>query len=235
MLACCQAVCQPHMLPMGQQAAKTTACRCCAVQVALSQTEPYAVRAGALCFLSAAVAESSEQARRDVQASWALPLHLASATRPWESHPADSGSDAPAVQADSTQTSLKCVAASLPADPASPTCQVVECQAEPPGAERGRQQQQPVLAASFAHSMAGAGDSPGASNQAPQDPARQQHFGQDVWDFGVEQLLLQGTFWGRVPALLQVEGCKPVVLHASGDVSILWLPAQHACLAPAAQ
>ena len=199
---------------------RTSACRCCAVQVALSHSEPHAVRAGALCFLSAAVAESSEQARRDVQSSWALPLDGASAASPWESHPARSSRDASAVLADNEQTSLRGVAASLPADPASPNCQAVEqvaeCQAEPPGLGRGRQQQQPALEASSRHSVAGASDSPGASSQAPQHPARQQHFGQDVWDFGVEQLLLQGTFWGQVPALLQVGVCKPAALQCPG-------------------
>ena len=211
MLACCQSVCQMGMLLTGQQAAKTSACRCCAAQAALSQSEPYAVRAGALCFMSAALAESSEQARRDVQSSWAWPLHQASATCPWVSHPGGSPRDA--VQADSEQTSLKGSAASLPADLASPSCQADECQAEPPGLGRGRQQQQPALEASFRHSIAEASDSPGASSQARQHPARQRHFGQDVWDFGVEQLLLQGTFWEQVPALLQVGFCKPAVLH----------------------
>ena len=230
-------VCLPHSdAAPGPTVAKTSACRCCAAQVALSQREPYAVRAGALCFLSAALAETSEQARRDVQSSWALPLHQPSATtRPWESHPAGSSRIAPAVQADNEQTSLKGVAGSLLADPASPNRQVVGSPAEPPGLGRGRQLQQPTLEASLRHSMAGASNSPGANSQESQHSARQQHFGQDVWDFGVEQLLLQGTFWGQVPALLQVGVCKPAVLRASWDVAVLLLPAWHACLDPATQ
>ena len=32
------------------------------------------------------------------------------------------------------------------------------------------------------------------------------HYNQDIWDFGVEQLLLQGTFWEQLPQL-QVPAC----------------------------
>ena len=178
-----------------------------------------------------------------MQSSWAVPLHQASATSsPWETHPAGSSRDAPAVQADNEQTSLEGVAASLPADPASNDCQVVECQAEAPGLGRGGRQQQPALEASSGHSMAGPSNSPGTSSQASQHPARRQHFGQDVWDFGVEQLLLQGPFWGQVPALLQVGVCKPADLRASWQTlppcgcllgMPAWLQVPNDCTAPA--
>lgn len=31
-----------------------------------------------------------------------------------------------------------------------------------------------------------------------------QYYTQDIWDFGIEQLLLQGSFWERLPHMLQV-------------------------------
>lgn len=34
-------------------------------------------------------------------------------------------------------------------------------------------------------------------------------YAQGVWDFGVEQLLLQGSFWEQVPSLLQVQRVVP--------------------------
>ena len=40
-----------------------------------------------------------------------------------------------------------------------------------------------------------------------------QQFTQEVWDFGVEQLLLQGSFWEEVPSLLQV--CPLPCVHPS--------------------
>ena len=43
---------------------------------------------------------------------------------------------------------------------------------------------------------------------------------QDIWDFGVEQLLLQGSFWEQLPEMLQVTLCAAAecyLLHIQTD------------------
>ena len=147
---------------------------CAPLQVALQQDECYAVRAAALQFLAVAMAVSSADAASEAHPD----RHRSLAVRVSNSSPTAQ----PAVSADPRfqpdMTDSQEDEASMHAMPGSrlraPSARADGSRAALAGPL--------MLQSSFAA----------------------QYYTQDIWDFGIEQLLLQDSFWEQLLSLLQV-------------------------------
>ena len=145
--------------------------------MALYKGECLGVRAAALRFLAVAMTVSSSQAAQEAQL---VPLHQQ-----------DSGPPNPC----SPHLSAPCQASQQACSPAGLTAAALAGLELAPGDDDGGVQ----LQAPGQRRSSLAGPLLLQSNFA----ARQ--YAQGVWDFGVEQLLLQDSFWEQVPVLLQVQ------------------------------
>ena len=145
--------------------------------MALLKDECLAVRAAALRFLAAAMTVSSSQAAQEAQL---VPFRQQ-----------ESGPPSPC----SPHLSVPCQASEQVYSPAGLTAAALAGLKLAPADDGGGMQLQAM---------------PGQSRSGLAGPLLLQsdfgagQYSQGVWDFGVEQLLLQGSFWEQVPLLLQV-------------------------------
>lgn len=146
-----------------------------ALQVALHKGECCAVRAAALTFLAVAMAVSSSQAAQEAQPLPLNQLGSASPTPPSLALPAP----AHASQQDCSLAGLTAAALAGSESWSGDGVRAVHTQA---GLMRTSLAGPLCLQSDFGAGL----------------------YTQGVWDFGVEQLLLQGSFWEQVPSLLQV-------------------------------
>ena len=157
----------------------------CCLQVALQRQECFAVRAAAMRFLAEAMATSSAQAAQDVQP-----------TQPTKQHSASPGSEMCADPAGINST-VPSDAAQLGQDAVQLTESALTGLALVPAEVSSPEMQQPR------HWSSQIGL---AGPLFLQSDFAVRHYNQDIWDFGVEQLLLQETFWEQLPQL-QVPAC----------------------------
>lgn len=149
------------------------------MQVALHKGECLAVRGAALRFLAVAMTVSSSQAAHEAQL---VPCRHLESGPPSQSSPRQPDASQAAQQAYGPAGLTAAALAGLEAASADGDAGV-QVQAMPRQGQTG---------------LAGAGPLLLQSDFG----ARQYAHG--IWDFGVEQLLLQGSFWEEVPSLLQV-------------------------------
>ena len=138
---------------------------CPLVQVALQQSECYAVRAAALQFVAVAMSMSSACTAKE-------------AHEPRSPSLPDSNRSSPRGMLSSEQE--------LPSD-LSDTHDIDGLSLDDMPVPRGR-----ITRTALAGPL------------RLQSDFALQYYTQDIWDFGIEQLLLQGSFWEQMPALLQV-------------------------------
>lgn len=145
------------------------------MQVALHKGECLAVRAAALRFLAVAMTVSSSQAAQEAQL---VPLRHQDSGPSSQSSPRQPDPSQAAQQAYSPAGLTAAALAGLETDGDAG----MQLQAMPGQRKTGLVGPLLLLQSDFG--------------------ARQ--YSQGIWDFGVEQLLLQGSFWEEVPSLLQV-------------------------------
>ena len=161
--------------------------------MALQKEEPFAVRAAALRFLAVAMTISSREAAHEAQ----QPTHA--------SHLYPRATDCPQLYSDPASPDRSSLLASATASPhvqrpamtteaARSGLALVSAAHDGLVQSRGYPSLQavPVQNQDFA-----------APLFLQSDFAARQYT-QGIWDFGVEQLLLQGSFWEQLPHLLQV-------------------------------
>ncbi len=166
---------------------------CCPLQVALQKEDPFAVRAAALRFLAVAMTISSSEAAREAQQM----THA--------SHQYPAATDRPQPYSNPASPDRSSLLASATASPhvqrpARTTEAASSGLALVPAAHDGLVQSRgyPSLQAVPVQGQ----DFGGPLFLQSHFAARQ--YTQGIWDFGVEQLLLQGSFWEQLPDLLQV-------------------------------
>ena len=163
--------------------------------MALQKEEPFAVRAAALRFLAVAMTVSSSEAAQEARHKHTPPQEPAPITlvfcdpaSPHRSSLPSAASASPCVQNPDvlTKAALVRLACASPADEHD----LIEC-------TDGQSQQGVTVQA------------PGSAGPLLlQSDCAARQYTQGIWDFGVEQLLLQAaSFWEQLPDLLQVQSC----------------------------
>lgn len=145
--------------------------------MALHKGECLAVRAAALRFLAVAMTVSSSQAAHEAQL---VPFHHQESGPPSQSSPRQPDPGQAAQQAYSPAGLTAAALAGL--------------ESASGDGDAGVQLQ----------AMSGQGRKGLAGPLLLQSDFGARQYAQGIWDFGVEQLLLQGSFWEEVPSLLQV-------------------------------
>jgi len=175
-------------------------------QVALQKEEPLAVRAAALRFLAVAMTISSSEAAHEAQ----------QITHP--SHQYPGGTDHPQLYSDPASPDRSSLLASATASPhvqrpAMTTEAARSGLALVPAAHdglvqsRGYPSLQAVPVQSRGYPSLQAVPVQNQDFAGPlflQSDFAARQYTQGIWDFGAEQLLLQGCFWEQLPELLQV-------------------------------